>query len=190
MICGTGRIVWLTVAATLVLSVTNARAIAQNVQTNNVAANQRVVIHAVLPNPETGPEWVELVNESELMHRAFLPILTIVDGVATPIPEPAIVQPATSMGGWQLGNDDSAWYDFPLDLPPVPYGARVIVYFDGQGPDSNDYDFSDGVAVLHTSGELVQVFNDIEGRAILYAGAERSAEQVRSTLNWKVLTDE
>jgi hypothetical protein len=189
-----GRATSLGIAALLVLSGHAGQALAQGVQPNIVAANQRIVIHAVMPNPASGLEWVELVNESELPRRVFLPIVSVThDGPAAAAGSPSMLmttQPATAMSGWQLGNGDSAWYGLPPDLPPAPYGARVVVYFDGQGPDGNDYDFSDGLAVLHTPAGLVNVFNDTQGKAILYAGAERTAEQMRSALNWKVLSDE
>jgi hypothetical protein len=178
-------------AGALVLITFAGTAAAQDAQPNNGAANERVIIHSVLPNPESGPEWVELVNESELARRIFLPLVAVVNEGSAGMPPPAqMVMPATAMSGWQLGDGVSTWYEVPADMPPVPYGARVIVYFDGAGPAANDYDFSDNLAVLHTPPGLVNVFNDTEGKVILYAGVERTHEQMRSTLSWKVLSGE
>jgi hypothetical protein len=83
-----------------------------------------------------------------------------------------------------LGNDEDIWFDFPSDLPPVPYGSRMIVYFDGAGPDSNDYDFSDGLGVLHTPAGVENVFHDTQGKAVLYTAGDRSADMLRSQLAW------
>jgi hypothetical protein len=188
---GHGAILALVSALALATLARPATAQAQNAQPNNVAANQRVTIHSVLPNPESGPEWVELVNESELVRRVFLPVVAVVNDGSGGMPAPAqMVIPATTMSGWQLGDGAGTWYEVPAEMPPVPYGARVIIYFDGAGPATNDYDFSDNLAVLHTPPGLVNVFNDTEGKVILYAGVERTAEQERSTLSWKVLSDE
>jgi hypothetical protein len=152
----------------------------------NIAANQRVVIEGVLPNPVNGSEWVELVNNSELAYQAFLPISATGGASPTPIAgeSPALAQPGTDMDGWQLGNDEGIWFDFPSDLPPVPYGSRMIVYFDGAGPDGNDYDFSDGLGVLHTPAGAENVFHDTQGKAVLYTAGDRSADMLRSQLAW------
>jgi hypothetical protein len=189
-----GRSAALALAGALALALPAHIAMAQNAPPNNIAAHQRVVIHSVLPNPESGPEWVELINESELSRQVFLPMVTVTqDGppASAGTPTPAqMMTPSTVMTGWQLGNGENAWYDFPAELPPAPYGARIMVYFDGAGPGANDYDFSDNLAVLHTPPGLVNIFNDAQGKAILYAGVERMADQLRSTLSWKVLSDE
>lgn len=165
-----------------------AQAQAQNAQPNNVAANERVTIRSALPNPESGPEWVELVNESELVRRVFLPVVAVVNDGSGGMPAPAqVVIPVTAMSGWQLGDGDGAWYDIPAEMPPVPFGARVIVYFDGAGEAANDYDFSDNVAVLHTPAGLTGIFDDQEGAAVLYASGVRTADTLRSRFAWALL---
>ena len=72
----------------------------------------------------------------------------------------------------------------PDQLPPVPAGALVLIYFDGTGPAGNDYDFSDQVAVLHTPSWLTSVFGDDPGQAALYAGSTHTAETIRSFVAW------
>lgn len=156
-----------------------------NSQPSTVAANQRVIVNAVLPNPTSGPEWVELFNDSQLIYKIYIPLMTRGQDDA---PSGGVVKagngPATNIAGWQLGNDDGNWYTIPGELPPVPYGAKVKIYFDGAGPTNNDYDFSDNLAVLHTPPGLTNIFPDLNGQAVLYASGVRTPETFRSKQAW------
>lgn len=158
-----------------------------------IAANQRVVIDSVLPNPTEGPERVELYNTSEAVSKVFIPVVTNGSSASATLAQGSLTQPVavltTDMDGWQLGNEDGSWFTFPDETPPVPYGARIVIYFDGKGPVGNDYDFSDNLAVLHTPPGLAEVFNDLQGQAALYAGSTRNDETFRSRLAWRIANE-
>lgn len=178
---------------------------------SHVAADQRVIISDILPNPpqpptcgEAGgtcePEWVELFNDSQLPYPIYVPIAGKATGERAPVGASlhpsstgeiaAVAKPATDISGWQLGNDDDRWYTIPDALPPVPYGARVRIYFDGTGPANDDYDFSDNLAVLHTPPGLTNIFPDLQGQAALYAGAIHTPQTLRYRQAWHIAEPE
>ncbi len=59
-------------------------------------------------------------------------------------------------------------------------GARVLVYFDGLGPAADDYDFADGVAVLHTGAGLVDILDNDADQVALYASSTHNSQTIRS----------
>jgi len=150
-----------------------------------------VIISAVLPNPGSGPEWVMLENRTSaagtMPHQIFLPMMMNRMDNITPIS--AVGEPPAptdaNIAGWRLGNG-SDWYALPDYLPPLPAGAKVIVYFDGLGAAADDYDFSDGMAALHTPAGMVNVFPDTAGKALLYAGDANTPENLRAQYEWGV----
>ncbi len=149
-----------------------------------------MVISAMLPNPSHGPEWVMLENRDTRLEnkpfKVFLPVMHLRDSdlpseTVGPPPAPSFIE----MDGWRLGRAGQ-WYFFPSDMPPVPLGANVKVYFDGLGEEANDYNFSDGVAELHTPAGLTNVFPDTKGKVFLYAGDVSTPANLRAQYEWGV----
>ncbi len=103
-------------------------------------------INEVMFYPETGGyEWVELKNTGSA---------------------------SINIDGWGLTDEDGNWYKFPTALPDVPAGDFVVIIFDGQGNASNDYDFSDHSATLHSQPGLVNIFEDEADQISLYTVSE------------------
>ncbi|MEJ5312443.1 MAG: lamin tail domain-containing protein [Anaerolineae bacterium] len=73
---------------------------------------------------------------------------------------------AVSLTGFSLTDEDGHWYRFPASLPAVPVGAFVVVLLDGANTPDDD-DFSDNVAVLHST--LSDIFEDAADQCALYA---------------------
>jgi formylglycine-generating enzyme required for sulfatase activity len=69
--------------------------------------------------------------------------------------------------GYSLTDEDGNWYRIPDALSIVPAGAFVIVVFDGLGAASDDYDFGDTLATLHSQPGLVNIFEDDADQAAL-----------------------
>jgi len=99
-------------------------------------------INEVLFYPNSGGfEWVELEN--------------------------AGASPA-SLQDCRLTDEGGNWYIVPGALPSVPAGAFVVIVFDGAGSASDDYDFSDNVATLHSPAGMVNIFEDAADQVTLY----------------------
>jgi hypothetical protein len=159
------------------------------------AGPSTVIIGAVLPNPSQGPEWVVIENRADGQKarpfRMFLPLMMHPIGGDAPTAQVGLPPLLTiaDIAGWQLGTA-GAWYTLPPDLPPMPAGTKVIVYFDGLGAAANDYDFSDGVAELHSPAGMTDVFPDTTGKVMLYAGDVATPDNLRAQYAWAVVSDE
>lgn len=104
-----------------------------------------VQINEVMFRPVAGnSEWVELTNT----------------GVT-----------AVNLRGFVLGDEDGNLYRIPSNLPDLPPGAFVVVYFDGLGASANELDFGDHIAVLHSAAGQVNVFEDDADQVGLYEPA-------------------
>lgn len=149
----------------------------------------QVVISAVLPNPASGPEWVILeyraLSAENTPHKLFLPWIATGDAGEKPIDN--IGPPPTlnfiDIAGWHMG-DGNRWYTLPHDLPPMPAGTKVIVYYDGLGATHDDYDYGDGIASLHTPAGMVNVLPDTQGVILLYAGDVNTPDNLRAKYEW------
>ncbi len=107
-----------------------------------------IVINEVMFYPSDGePEWVELKN------------------IGT--------QPV-DISGYAITDEDSNWYYFPDALLEVPVGAFIVVILDGAGSGSDDVDFSDNVANLHSSASQINIFEDFSDQVSLYANQYNS----------------
>ncbi|MBN1314096.1 MAG: SUMF1/EgtB/PvdO family nonheme iron enzyme, partial [Anaerolineales bacterium] len=112
---------------------------------NLITGELDVRINEVMFYPNEGAyDWVELENTG--------------DG-------PANIQ------GYGITDEDGNWYRIPDALPEIPIGAFVVVVFDGLGSDSDDYDFGDNVATLHSPPGLIDVFEDDFDQVALYTTA-------------------
>ena len=105
-------------------------------------AHGRIAINEVMFQPiGSAPEWVELLNMSD---------------------------EAVNIDAFRISDEDGNFYEIPSALPPMPPGAFVVVIFDGVGGAGNDLNFSDGVATLHTSAGLTDIFEDAADQVALY----------------------
>lgn len=151
----------------------------------------QIIISAALPNPTSGSEWVMIENRiagsGNKPFKTFLPLVAMGNTGAKPIG--GIGEPPTldivDIAGWRLGNGNT-WYLFPYDLPPMPAGAKVILYFDGLGAAADDYDYDDGTAALHTPAGMVNVLPDTKGVIFLYAGDVNTPDNLRARYEWGV----
>ncbi len=106
------------------------------------ATTSSIRINEVLFNPGAGGyQWVELKNSGTT---------------------------AINIGGYRITNEAGAWYTIPVALPAVPSGAFVVVVFDGAGSGTDDYDFGDKVATLHTGPGLENILGRTSGQCALY----------------------
>ncbi|HEY66199.1 MAG TPA: VWA domain-containing protein [Caldilineae bacterium] len=152
-----------------------------SLQTSDEAPSIR--INEVAPNPSPGQyEWVELYRSRVSFDLFFPRVLRTSSGGAGIEMERAVQRSGLSpraaldISGWQISDQDGNIYTIPDALPPVPQDAFVLIYFDGTGPEADDYDFSDGKAVLHTPPGLVDVFEDDADQVALYTGSEHTAD--------------
>jgi hypothetical protein len=146
-----------------------------------------IIINEVLPNPDEGDyEWVELHYASSYS-MVYLPlILKNSSGGATSAGEsrlsagaPAALADPVDISGWQITDEDGNIYTVPASLPAVPPEGYVLIHFDGQGATADDYDFSDGVAVLHTPSGLVDILDDEADQVALYASGTPNPDSIR-----------
>lgn len=100
-------------------------------------------LNEVVFSPASGPEWVELRNSGSV---------------------------PVSIRGYGLTDEDDNWYRIPNALPAVPAGARVVILFDGLGSDSDEYDFGDSRATLHSLPGVVNILEDTD-QVALYSGS-------------------
>ena len=70
--------------------------------------------------------------------------------------------------GYRLTDEDNNFYRIPDALPDVPPGAFVVVVFDGLGSPSDEFNFGDNVATLHSPTGLVNIFEDAADQIALY----------------------
>lgn len=147
-------------------------------------------INEVLLNPQEGDfQWVEL--HSPAYYVVYLPLMLRSNpGSAslgtfsfTPIAPPSIQGPV-DISGWQITNEDGSSYTVPNALPPVPPDSYVLIHFDGQGATADDYDFSDAVAVLHTSAGLVDIFDPESGQVGLYNSSNHTVQTICHFVAW------
>jgi len=153
--------------------------------------NAPIIINEVLPKPQEGSyEWVELHYAN--YHVVYLPlVLKNSSGSAgsagmssSTASGSAAVGGLTDISGWQVTDEDGRTYTIPEALPAVPPDGYVIIYFDGQGAQADDYDFSDGVAVLHSPEGLTDIFEDVADQVALYASSPHSSEAVVDFVAW------
>jgi formylglycine-generating enzyme required for sulfatase activity len=106
-------------------------------------SNSGIRINEVMFYPNSGEyEWVELKNTG-----------------TSPV----------SLQGYGLTDEDGNWYRFPSALPSIPAGAFVVVVFDGASSASDDYNFSENVATLHSPAGIVNIFEDGADQVALYS---------------------
>ena len=134
------------------------------------------VLNEVMPKPASGAHaWVEVYvgQEGQLVYLPAIQKPATSFDLLLPSPTPAApiqrtaAAAALDLSLWQITNETGQAYTIPDEIPPVPKGVFVLVYFDGAGPAGNDYDFSDGKIILHTPPGLLDIFSDASGQAAL-----------------------
>ena len=73
-----------------------------------------------------------------------------------------------SLRGHSIRDEDGISYRIPPALPDLPPGLLVVVIFDGLGSGSDDTNFNDGVATLHSPPGMVDIFEDNGDQVALY----------------------
>ena len=170
--------VWLlTAGSTLALSPAPDTSPPAEQLTTNLPAVQ---LNEVQARPAPGQhQWVELYRSGTQQHLLYLPLVLKGSGQvgssaeAAPSPRPA-AEPNPDISGWQVSNQSGGNYTIPDALPPVPPGCFVLIRFDGLGPD--DYNFGDGVAVLHAPADI---FVQAADQVALYTGATHNPQTIR-----------
>ena len=138
--------------------------------------NAPLIINEVLPNPGEGDyEWVELHTNYRTIYLPL--ILRGSSGSAASVGTSAATG-LIDISGYQITDEDDNAYTIPDALPAVPLDGYVIIYFDGQGETADDYDFSDGVAVLHTPAGLVGIFEDEADQVSLYTSSTHNSDTI------------
>lgn len=143
-----------------------------------------VHLNEVQARPLAGQhQWVELAVPGTnsllylpLVMRGAGPLngLAAVPALGTPT-----LEADPDISGWQVSNQSGGNYTIPDALPPVPPGCFVLIYFDGLGPDADDYSFGGGRAVLHSSPSLVDPFAPAADQVALYAGSTHDPQTIR-----------
>lgn len=152
------------------------------------AAERSIVLNEVMPKADgDGAEWIELYAQP--IYKIFLPLVIRSNGSSSTAGAMMRAASPTALSsldvsGWEITDEDGNVYTIPDALPPVPYGAFVLITFDGQGSEADDYDFSDGVAELHTPSGLTGVFEDTADQVALYDDSTHSAETIRDFAAW------
>ena len=158
---------------------------AQSAPVTSLASGDDIRLNEVMPNPEDGEfEWVELYNGG--FHYLYLPLtLRSTSGLAAASVAPGLPQTGdgittgpVDITGWQVADEDGNDYTIPDALPSVPPGAYVLIHFDGQGPAGDDYDFSDGLAVLHSPAGMIDVLEDDSDQVALYSSSTHDPNTV------------
>jgi len=147
----------------------------------------KIRINEVMPKPEAGGvEWVELYNPRTCY--VYLPLVMRNAGSSSVSQQPSAVSAALvgslDISGWQITDEDGNAYTVPEALPEVPRDAYVLITFDGLGPAADDYDFGDGVAVLHSAPGIVNIFEDEADQVALYSGGSHSPDTIISFVAW------
>ncbi|MFW6082641.1 MAG: hypothetical protein ACOC8C_01160 [Chloroflexota bacterium] len=153
-------------------------------------------INEVMPNPQDGDfEWVEL--HCATYHTLYLPLVLRNSGVSASLGLPVFSSTGSArlpglvdISGWQITDEDGNDYTIPDALPAVPPDSYILIYFDGQGATEDDYDFSDGVAVLHTPAGVINVFEDEADQVGLYSSNSHGPDTIRDFVAWGEATGE
>jgi Mg-chelatase subunit ChlD len=134
----------------------------------------------------TQPAWVEIAIDGQ--YRIYLPLIlnNAASSLASDMHQPQATSaiPGLELSGYQVSDEDGNNYTIPAALPPVPLDARVLIIFDGQGAGVDDYDFSDGVATLHSPIGMVGVFESNGDQVALYNSSTHSANTIIDFVAW------
>jgi hypothetical protein len=118
----------------------------------------RLAVNEIMPvAPEGGAPWVELRNVGEL--------------------------PVASAGVVVTDMDDSV-YTIPEASPMIQPGDLVLITFDGQGSDMDDYDAGDGLVALHTPEEFTAPFDPEGDQVGVYSSKVFHPETVIDFVAW------
>lgn len=132
------------------------------------------------------PAWVEIGMQ---LNQLFLPLVsktaaTSAQAEAVAGASSATALPSYSLSGWQVSDEDGNNYTIPPALAPMPANAILVILFDGLGPAGDDYDFSDGVATLHSPSGMTGIFEPAGDQAALYRGATHTSSTLADFLAW------
>jgi hypothetical protein len=155
------------------------------------AQSAPVVINEVMPKPDVGEyEWVEL-----LVPRVYFVYLPVVlrgfpsgGGVGSGLVGLAgAASSDVDLHGYEITDEDGNTYAIPSELPPVPQGAFVLIYF-SEGTD--DYDFGDNKAILYAGAVPTDTFEDAGDQVALYYTSTHSADTIVDFVAWGIEPEE
>jgi len=145
-------------------------------------------ISEVAPAAAPGkPAWIELAIQSQ-GNQIFAPLIARDANIAASALETA--SPMHSIAPYAAGADlrhhvlefAGFTYTFPDALPPAPPGSIVVIELGTPGPD--DLDFSDGVATLHATGVITDVFTGRGGSVGLFNSRVLTATTMLDFVAW------
>ncbi len=153
----------------------------------------RMVINEVMPKAGAdGVEWIELHNTAP-QPPIYLPML-LKNSTGSPSPgvmagpisaqSPLAPEVSFTISGWQVVATGGNLFVIPDAMPLVPPNGYVLIRFDGLGEAANDYDFSDGKAVLHSAPGQVNMLADAEDFLALYSSATHSESTLKDYVSW------
>jgi len=117
-----------------------------------------ITINEVMPvGDENQSAWVEFTN---------------IDSVPVPI------------AGAVLSDEDGNSYSFPADAPMIEPDAFFVVFFDGEGGAEDDFDGQDGVAIFHSTSDMVNPFEEAGDQLALYANPDQDPSSLVDFLAW------
>ena len=90
-----------------------------------------------------------------------------------------------ALAGAVLSDEDGFTYTFPAALAQVPPHGFVVLYVDGKGAAADDYDFSDGLATLHTA-TATSPFEPAGDQVALYGSSSLQASSLIDYVAWGI----
>ena len=154
------------------------------------AANASPYLSEVSPvSAPDNPAWLEIGLP---INRVYLPAVMsgLTGGLGLQAVDTGVSRstaaslPGVALNGWQISDEDANDYTIPAALPPLPPGAKLVLVFDGLGPAADDYDFSDGVATLHSPPGMTGIFDAAGDQVSLYHGSAHSAGTIADFVSW------
>jgi len=91
---------------------------------------------------------------------------------------------ALDLSGYILQDQDGNTFALPSGLNAVPSGAFVVVFFDGASSLSDDYDFGDNAAWVHSDANFVDPLGLESGQVALYRGSNFNRDTIVSYVAW------
>lgn len=149
-------------------------------------ATGNIVINEVMFAPVAGGyEWIELYSPK--VFHVYLPLIlrqtSSMSALTLTTQSLALLSVSTTgsvdISGWQITDEDNNRYSIPAALPSVPRDAYVLILFDGLGAGADDYDFGDGLAVLHSPPGVVNILEDEADQVAVYSSSVHSQDTIR-----------
>jgi hypothetical protein len=145
-------------------------------------------ISEVAPAAAPGkPAWIEIAIQGQ-GNQIFVPLIARDANISASALE--VASPMQAVAPNAAGADlrryvlefEGLTYTFPDALPPAPPGGIIVVELGTSGPD--DLDFSDGVATLHATSVITDVFTGRGGSVGLFSSRVLTATTMLDFIAW------